>query len=91
MVDNMPNQRFKCRMKNLVVINDEPQETYNTNNQIKFKTTLLKSILCNYSDAWILLKGIIIISGGTTDVTATDEVIRQEKYTSNIFKLCTIH
>lgn len=52
---------------------------------------MVKSSLCNYSDAWILLKGIIIISGGTTDVTATDEVIRQEKYTSNIFKLCTIH
>ena len=31
----------------------------NANNQIKFKTTMLKSSLCDYSDAYILVKGTI--------------------------------
>ena len=31
--------------------------TYNTNSQIKFKTSMLKSSLCEYSDAYILGKG----------------------------------
>ena len=30
--------------------------TYNDNKQIKFKTTMLKSSLCDYSDAYILGK-----------------------------------
>ena len=34
----------------------ESRGTYNTNNQIKFKTAILKSSLCNYSDAYILVK-----------------------------------
>ena len=32
---------------------------YNTNSQIKIKTTTLKSRLCDYSDAYILVKGTI--------------------------------
>ena len=31
--------------------------TYNTNSQIEFKNSMLKSSLCNYSDAYILVKG----------------------------------
>ena len=34
---------------------------YNTNIQIKFKTTMLKSSLYYYSDAYILFKGTITI------------------------------
>ena len=30
--------------------------TYNVNSHIKFKTTMLKSSLCDYSDAYILVK-----------------------------------
>ena len=35
---------------NWVEINDESRGTCNTNSQIKFKTTILESSLCNYSD-----------------------------------------
>ena len=31
--------------------------TYNKNSQIKFKTTMLKPSLCDYSDFYILVKG----------------------------------
>ena len=35
---------------------------YNVNSQIKFKTTMLKSSLCDYSDAYILVKGTITVN-----------------------------
>ena len=34
---------------------------YNTNSQIKFKTSMLRSSLCDYSDAYILVSGTIIV------------------------------
>ena len=36
---------------------------YNVNSDIRFKTTMLESSLCNYSDAYILVKGRITITG----------------------------
>ena len=47
--DNTSNQPPKFRTKNWVEINDELRGTYNDNvgNQIKFKTTMLKSNLCD--------------------------------------------
>ena len=35
--------------------------TYNTNSQVKFKTSILKSSLYDYSDVYILVKGAITI------------------------------
>ena len=50
--------------------NDESRGTYNNGKQIKFKTTMLKSSLCDYSDAYILVKGKITIIGTGDDVAA---------------------
>ena len=36
---------------------------YTIGSDIKFKTTMLKSILCDYADAYILIKGTIKITG----------------------------
>ena len=49
LLDNAPNQPSKFRTKTWFDINDESRLTYNS---IKFKTTVLKSILCDYSDAY---------------------------------------
>ena len=68
--DNKSNQPSKFRTKNWVEINDESRGTYNVNSQIKFKTTMLKSSLCNYSDAYILVKGTITITGAGDDAAA---------------------
>ena len=43
-------------VESLAEINDGVHETYKTNGQIKFKVTILKSRLCDYSDAFILVK-----------------------------------
>ena len=58
--NNTPNQPTKLRTKNPVEINDESHGTCNTNSQIKFKTSMLRSSLCNYRDAYILVKETII-------------------------------
>ena len=36
--------------------------TYNENKSIRFKTPMLRSNLCNYSDAYILVKGTIMVT-----------------------------
>ena len=61
MLYNVPNQPTKFRIKNWVEINDDARGTYNTNSQINFKTSMLRSILFDYSDAYILLSGAITI------------------------------
>ena len=38
-------------------MNDDSRETYNVNSQIRFKTSMLKSSLCDYSNAYRLVKG----------------------------------
>ena len=65
LLDNTQNQPTKFRTKNWVEINDEARETYNTKSQIRFKTSMLRSGLCDYNNAYILVKGNIIIAQET--------------------------
>ena len=57
-LDNTPNEPTKFRTKSWVQINDSGG-TYDTNSQIKVKTSVLRSTLCDYSDAYILMSGFI--------------------------------
>ena len=50
---------------------EESRGTYNVNSQIKFKTTMLKSSLCDYSDAYILVKGLLLL------ITLLQQVLMQ--------------
>ena len=61
LLDNTSNQPTKFRTKNWVVINGESRGTYNTNRQIKSKTAMLKYSLYDYSDVYILAKGITTV------------------------------
>ena len=61
-MENTPNQPTKFRTKNWVDINYDLRGTYNTNSQIKFKTSMLRTSLCDYNDAYILVNGIITIT-----------------------------
>ena len=63
LLDNTPHQPSKFRTKNWIEINYQSRGTYNTNSDIRFKTTMLKSSLCDYSDAYILVQGRITITG----------------------------
>ena len=55
--------------RNWVEINDESRGNY-ANNDIRFKTTILRSNLCDYADAYILVKGTITITGAGHDAAA---------------------
>ena len=70
LIDDASNQPSKFRTKNWVEINDESRGTYNVNSYIKFKTTMLKSSLYDYSDAYILAIGKITITGGGVDAAS---------------------
>ena len=63
MLGNASNQPTKFGTKNWVERNDELHGTYNANSQIKFKTWMLRSSLCDYSDAYILVSETITITG----------------------------
>ena len=57
LLDNTPNQPTDFRSKKWVQINEGSHGAYNTNIQIKFNTSMLRSNLCDYSDAYLLLSG----------------------------------
>ena len=65
LLDNTPNQLSKFKIKNWVEINDESRETYNEDNQIRFKSSMLRSSLYDYSDVYILVEGTITVTPAT--------------------------
>ena len=73
----------KFRTRNWVEINGESRGTYNVNSQIKFKTTMLKSSFCDYSDAYILVKGTIAVNN-----TAAADADANNTNKKVIFKSC---
>ena len=52
----------KFRTKNWVEINDDVRCVYSPNKQIRFKTSMLRFSLCDYSDAYIIVKGNITVN-----------------------------
>ena len=81
--DNTLNQPSKFRTRNWIEINDESRGAYNVNSQIKFKTTMLKSSLCHYSDAYILAKVTISINNTAAQGAAANNTNKKV-----IFKNC---
>ena len=75
----------KFRAGNWVEINDESRGIY-ANGDIKFKTTMLRSNLCDYADSYILVKGTITITGEGDNVGE-----RQADERDKGVKLCTIY
>ena len=82
LLDNTLNQPSKFRTKKRIAINDGARGTYNTNSQIKFKTSMLKSSLCDYSDTYILVSGTITITGDEDNDAAkqADEINKRVKF-----------
>ena len=70
LLDDTTNQLSKFRIRNCVEINDESQGYYtddennnndNNHNNIKSKTSIIRSSLCDYSDPYILVKRPITV------------------------------
>ena len=49
-------------IKKWIEVNDQSGGAYNTNKQIRFKTSMLRSDFCDYNDAYIVVKGDITVS-----------------------------
>ena len=72
LLDDTTNQPFKFRTKDQVEINDEPKGTH-SNSNIKFKTTTIRSRLCDYSDAYILVKETTPVPNTAAAVAAVNK------------------
>ena len=83
LLNDESNQPSKFKTRNWVEINDEARCTYSSNKQIKFKTSTLRSILCDYRDAYILVKGNITVNNTAADSTAANSTNKKV-----IFKNC---
>ena len=73
----------KFETRNWVEIDDEARGTYSPTKQIKFKTSMLRSSLCDYSDAYILVKGNITVNNTAADGAAANNTNKKV-----IFKNC---
>ena len=65
------NKPSKFRTRNWVEINDDIRGEYSPNKEIRFKTAMLKSSLCDHSDAYILVKGNISVNNTGTATAPT--------------------
>ena len=74
LVDNIPDNVPRFITKKWIKVHDQSRETCNTNKQIRFKTSMLRSDLCDFSDAYIVVKGIVTVSADERD---RDEMNRQ--------------
>ena len=70
LLDNTANQPTKFGAKNWVEINYDSRGTYATISLIKFKTSMLSSSLCDYTDAYTLVNGTITNAGVEVDDAA---------------------
>ena len=67
LLGNIPDKVPRFITKKLIEVHDHSGEIYNTNKQIRFKTSMLRSDLCDYSDAYIVAKGIVTVSADERD------------------------
>ena len=99
-LDDTVSHPSKFRIRNWVEINYESRGAYkndnsnnnynnnnnnnDNNNNIKFKTSMMRSSLCDYSDAYILVKGTTIVPN-----TAAQDAAVNKTNKKVIFKNCT--
>ena len=83
LLNDESNKPSKFRTKNWVEINDDVRGVYSPNKQIRFKTSMLRSSLCDYSDAYILVKGNITVNNTAADGAAANNTNKKV-----IFKNC---
>ena len=58
---NMPDQILRFKTKIWVEIYDESGGTYNANKEIRIKTPMLRSDMCDYNDAYIVVTDKITV------------------------------
>ena len=82
LLDDTMNQPSKLRTTDWVEINDESKGKYDNSN-IRFKTSMISSNLCDYSDPYILVKGTITVPNMAAAGAAVNNTNKQL-----LFKRC---
>ena len=85
LLDNASNQPSKLRRNYWVEIKNESRGTYSVNRQINFKTSMLRSSLCDYSDTYILVKGNMSVNNTVAADADTNNTVKKV-----IFKKCAL-
>ena len=83
LLNDISNNPSKFRTRNWVEMNDDIRGAYSPNKQIRFKTAMLTSSLCDYSDAYILVKGYISVNNNAGAGAAANKIGKKV-----IFKNC---
>ena len=78
----------KFVIKKWIKINDLSSERYSINKNIRFKTSMLRSYLCDYSDAYIPVKRRITVEGDHDDKTRSKKLILKNNAP---FRSCMSH
>ena len=84
LLDNTANKPSKFRTKNWVEVNDNIIGPYSINNEIRFKTSMLRSTLCDFRDAYTIVKG-----NTTVNNTAAQGANGNNANNKVMFKNCT--
>ena len=87
LLDDATNRLCEFRTKNWVQINDKPRGTYNAVNEIKFKTSMTRSNLSDFSDAYIHFKETTTVPNTSEKGAASD---RNRKVICKSCAMCTI-
>ena len=76
------NKPSKFRTRTWVEANDEAKGTYSPHKQIKFKTSMLRSSLCDYSNAYIIVKGNIRVNNNAGASVAANNTNKKVIFTN---------
>ena len=76
LLGNILNKVPRFISKKWIEVHDQSGETFNTNKQIRFKTSMLRSDLGDFSNAYIVVKGIVTVTVSANE-RARDEMNRQ--------------
>ena len=86
LLESTSDNLSKFTTRNWVEINDETKGNY-ANSDIRFKTTMLRSNLCDYADSYILVKRTITITGAGDNDAARQA---HERHKGVAFKNCAL-
>ena len=81
-------KEFNCIQicnKKWVQVNDLSSDQYSVNKKIRFKTSMLRSDLWDYSDAYIVVKGTITVEGNNVAKTRNKKLIFEN---NALFRSC---
>ena len=74
LLDSASNKPSKSRIRNWFEINDDIRGAHSPNKQIRFKIAMRRSSLCDYSDAYILVKGNISVNNNAGAGAAANNI-----------------